>query len=86
MQNSNCPNGETTISPDLQDMIMSALPRELADWLRYEAATDYHPGEMWLAWREGHRPHSILTHVRGYQRKQTRKIYGASHPQASLFP
>jgi hypothetical protein len=81
MQDSNCPGGEpATISAELHDKIMAVLPREIADWLRYEAASDYCVVEVWEVWREGRRPHALLSQMRAWQCAQTRKIYGPVHP------
>lgn len=73
------------ITQELEDKIMMALPDPLRAWMREEAASDLSPVEVFKAWRAGHPIDRILAHMRGELRKETRRIYGAEHPQASLF-
>lgn len=75
---------QTKISAELEDKIMAALPKRLADWLRYEATTDICTAAVFRLWRAGNREDNILATLRGDQRKKTRALYGAEHPQASF--
>lgn len=73
----------TPISADLEDKIMAALPSPVRRWLREEAATDICTAQIYRDWRAGATTDAILAHLRGHQRRATRAIYGAGHPQAS---
>jgi hypothetical protein len=74
----------TGVSQELEDRIMSALPKEVTDWVRYEANADVSVTEIFRAWRAGTSTPQILAWLRGEQRKETRQVYGASHPQAAF--
>ena len=74
----------TAVPQEIEDKIMSVLPGQLSDWLRYEAASDYCVKEIFRTWRSGVQVDQILFTLRGIQRKATRSVYGGEHPQASF--
>lgn len=83
---SNTTNAVATIyGAEVEDRIMSALPAKLRTWLREEAATDICVVQIFKQWRAGATVDNIMAHLRGQQRRATRALYGANHPQASLI-
>lgn len=69
---------------EAQDRVMQVLPRELKDYLRYEAPWDHDVVSVFREWRRGVTVPTLLRALRGVQRKEARQLYGAEHPQASL--
>jgi len=86
----NTPNG--TLSPysdEAHDKVMKALPRPLADWLRYEATEDTCPVSIFREWRAGisgagMSVDELLNSLRSIRREGARRTYGFRHPNAAL--
>jgi hypothetical protein len=75
----------TAMTHEMEDRIMTELPRPIAQWIRYETTGDLCVRDIYRAWRLGAHTDTILASLRGAQRKQARQIYGSSHPQAALI-
>ncbi len=85
----NTPGAEATnYSMAIEDKIMAALPKPLADWLRYDATKDYCPVAIYKEWRasqkggDGMTLDELLSSLRAIRRMDTRQAYGWNHPQA----
>ncbi len=86
----NTPGAQTTnYSMEIEDRIMAALPKPLADWLRYDATKDFCPVAIYKEWRasqnggDGMTVDELLSSLRAIRRRHTRQTYGCRHPQAS---
>lgn len=83
---SNTPNATPTrMTQEIEDRIMAALPKPLADWLRYEAVSDLCTKAIFQEWRAGVPVDRLLASLRGIKRQNTRRTYGANHPQAAFM-
>ena len=72
----------TTLTHELEDRLMAALPQPISNWLRYEAASDISPAQVFRDWRHGATVPALLAHLRSAQRARTLSTYTSAHPQA----
>lgn len=78
----NTPNGRYTSTPvHIEDQIMKVLPKSVADWLRYEAPSNYDVVELFKAQRAGMSEERMLEELKGDARVSTMRAYGDLHPQ-----
>ena len=79
----NSPGAECVkYSQEAEDRVMAALPKALADWLRYDAPGDTCPVEIFREWRRGAAVDHLLRSLAAVRREDTRRDYGWNHPQA----
>jgi len=82
----NTPNASPTVmTQEIEDRVMAALPKPLADWLRYEATSDTCTKAIFQEWRRGVPVDRLLAALRGIRRQDTRRTYGGHHPQAAFM-
>ena len=78
----NTPNGRLIATPaHIEDTIMKVLPKSVADWLRYEAPSNYDVVELFKAQRAGMSEERMLEELKGDARVSTMRAYGDMHPQ-----
>lgn len=83
----NTPSAKPVVhSQDLEDRIMAALPKRLADWIRYESISDLCPVAIYKEWRAGMTADELIASLQAIRRNDTRNSYGMHHPQAMRLP
>lgn len=79
--NSNTCGRIVKTSVEIEDQIMKVLPKSVADWLRYEAPSNYDVVELFKAQRAGMSEERMLEELKGHARVSTMRAYGDMHPQ-----